>query len=198
MITTIIFDNNGVLTDNDEESTYKILPEYLNLTLEKFKKIWHEEAKKVDKGSSKKEFIENLLKSTNSNRTTKEFMAKHLEISYNLKPAVINYVNNLKKDFEIALLTNFSDSFEEFNKKWHLEDIFKKENMFISYRIKIAKPQKEIYEYVLNQLKRKPEETVFIDDKEENVNAAKALGMNGIVFKNLEQLKTKLNIILNN
>jgi putative hydrolase of the HAD superfamily len=45
---------------------------------------------------------------------------------------------------------------------------------------------------VLGKLGTQPEETLFIDDREENVNAAIAMGMNGIVFTNVDQLRRQL------
>lgn len=37
-----------------------------------------------------------------------------------------------------------------------------------------------------------PERAVFIDDREENVQAARALGIKGIVFENYEQARREL------
>lgn len=45
-----------------------------------------------------------------------------------------------------------------------------------------AKPEFEIYRLLFECFQLKPEECFFIDDNEENIKAAKALGMDGIVF----------------
>lgn len=54
----------------------------------------------------------------------------------------------------------------------------------MSYELGLLKPDAEIYKQVLRLrlLKAKPEEVVFIDDKLKNVEAAKSIGINGIVF----------------
>lgn len=57
-----------------------------------------------------------------------------------------------------------------------------------SYQLGIAKPDPAIYRHALEQLQTTPEETLFIDDKRENIDAAMALGMRGIVFVNPESL----------
>ena len=51
-----------------------------------------------------------------------------------------------------------------------------------SYQLGIAKPDPAIYRHVLKELGTQPEETLFIDDKPVNVEAALALGMKGILF----------------
>ena len=63
---------------------------------------------------------------------------------------------------------------------------------FISGELGLAKPDLEIYLYVLKKLNAKPEECIFIDDKRENCIAAAKLGIKSIIFKNSNQLKKEL------
>jgi putative hydrolase of the HAD superfamily len=46
----------------------------------------------------------------------------------------------------------------------------------------ITKPAPEIYQHCLTKLGIAPSETLFLDDRPENIRAAEALGMHGIVF----------------
>jgi putative hydrolase of the HAD superfamily len=48
--------------------------------------------------------------------------------------------------------------------------------------LRITKPSREIYEHCLTKLGIPPSETLFLDDRPENIRAAEALGMHGIVF----------------
>ena len=61
-----------------------------------------------------------------------------------------------------------------------------------SYQLRVAKPDPAIYRYVLEKLETRPEETLFIDDKPVNVEAANALGMKGVVFSTVEKLREDL------
>ncbi len=61
-----------------------------------------------------------------------------------------------------------------------------------SYQLGIVKPDPEIYRYALEKLGTQPAETLFIDDKAENVDAAVALGMKGIIFSDVEKLRAGL------
>lgn len=56
----------------------------------------------------------------------------------------------------------------------------------------IAKPEREIYEIVLNRLGSKAQETVFVDDRIDYVQGAKEAGLRAVLFENIEQLKQEL------
>jgi HAD superfamily hydrolase (TIGR01509 family) len=66
-----------------------------------------------------------------------------------------------------------------------------KEN-FISGDLGLEKPNPKIYYAALKRLNAKPEECIFIDDKEKNCEAAIKLGIKSIVFKGTTQLKKEL------
>lgn len=58
-----------------------------------------------------------------------------------------------------------------------------------SYLIRACKPEKEIYEAFFRENHVNPAECLFLDDKPENIEAAKKWGMKGIIFKkNLEEV----------
>jgi putative hydrolase of the HAD superfamily len=61
-----------------------------------------------------------------------------------------------------------------------------------SYQLGVAKPDPAIYQYVLEKLATLAPETLFLDDRQNNVDAAVALGMKGIVFTSVAQLRADL------
>ena len=61
-----------------------------------------------------------------------------------------------------------------------------------SYQLGMAKPDPAIYRYTLEKLGTRPEETLFIDDRQVNVEAAAALCMQAIVFTNAANLRVEL------
>ncbi len=61
-----------------------------------------------------------------------------------------------------------------------------------SYQLGMAKPDPAIYRHTLENLGTRPEETLFVDDKQVNIDAAKALGMVGIEFTTIEKLREDL------
>jgi putative hydrolase of the HAD superfamily len=56
----------------------------------------------------------------------------------------------------------------------------------------IVKPQPEIYLLTAAALEVEPEEALFLDDKEVNIQGAQATGMNGLLFTTIEDLPTQL------
>ena len=56
------------------------------------------------------------------------------------------------------------------------------DNRTYSCDLRITKPAPEIYQHCLAKLGIAPSETLFLDDRPENIRAAEALGMHGIVF----------------
>ncbi|KAF9816899.1 hypothetical protein IEO21_03773 [Rhodonia placenta] len=56
------------------------------------------------------------------------------------------------------------------------------DNVYFSGSLGLRKPEEDIYRYLIEDTGIAPREAVFVDDKEENVAAARACGMRGIVF----------------
>jgi len=63
---------------------------------------------------------------------------------------------------------------------------------FMSYQMKLAKPDLAIYQTVLTELKVAPEECFFIDDRRENVVAAEKSGIRSHRFRNIARLRQDL------
>ncbi|MGA7858087.1 MAG: HAD-IA family hydrolase, partial [Terracidiphilus sp.] len=61
-----------------------------------------------------------------------------------------------------------------------------------SYQLHIAKPDPAIYLHTLQQLGTRPDETLFIDDKRINVEAARDLGMQAIEFTTIDRMRQDL------
>lgn len=61
--------------------------------------------------------------------------------------------------------------------------------IFTSFDMKMVKRGGEMFERVLGELNVKPQEAVFIDDHERNVEAAKRLGIKSFVYRDMETLR---------
>lgn len=97
-----------------------------------------------------------------------------------------------KKQYKVVALTNWShETFPIALERFEFLHWF--EGIVVSGEEKTRKPFKEIYETTLNRFNIKAEQSIFIDDNSRNIEAAEALGINGVHFKNskflIEQLK---------
>lgn len=96
-------------------------------------------------------------------------------------PDVERVVGRLKQNgYGIYLLTNMSSRFYRFYKKIPAVRYF--DGMVVSADVHAVKPEPEIYWELFRRFGLKPEECFFIDDREENVQAGRKLGMRGFCF----------------
>lgn len=104
----------------------------------------------------------------------------------------VDIVDDLKKaGYELFVLSDtvqerldYLDNKYGFLKKFD-EKIY---SMIMGFR----KPDPRVFEFALSKTKSKPEECVFIDNKEKNLEPAKKKGINIILFKNPDQLRDDL------
>lgn len=199
MIKTLLFDNNGVLTDSDKECTTANFAKYFDIDESELVKVFDECAKPLDDGTiSTVEFYQSLADIFGKEFDEKELREVHVN-SYQPKPMMRKVVEELKKRHEIALLTNFGDAYDEANEQvWKYDNLFDADKVFVSAKLKMKKPNHDIYQYALEKLGRNPEEVVFIDDRESNLVPARELGMKTILFENPEQFELNLNELLAN
>jgi putative hydrolase of the HAD superfamily len=107
-------------------------------------------------------------------------------------PAMVAWQAALKqRGFLTAIVSNMGDSVLEYMET-KFDWLARFDVLVWSFQLRVAKPDPEIYRYVLRKLGTKPEETLFIDDKRENVAAADDMGMKGIVFTTVDQLRADL------
>lgn len=100
-----------------------------------------------------------------------------------------------KKGYKIFLLSNYpKELFEE-----HISHFtFRKEldGMVVSYQVHLVKPDPQIYRSLLKKYDLQAEECLFLDDREENVKAARELGFDTFQVKSQVELLEKLDSLL--
>lgn len=102
------------------------------------------------------------------------------------------WIRELKeKGYRVLILSNFSEkAYRDCGEK--LNFVEEADGAVISYREKLIKPDREIYELLIERYGLIPEECVFIDDKQENIDGAKLMGMHGIVFTTKSTVENEL------
>lgn len=143
----------------------------------------------LDRGDiTNKEFTQEVAKKVgiNSNSVWKEVFER-IKINYEL----LDFIIQLKKKYKIGLLTNFT---HQWMNKLFL--IYKLEKYFdvkvISSLYKTIKPSKENYQIILNLFKIKPEEAIFIDDRQRNVDGGESAGIKSFLFTTNQQFREDL------
>ena len=97
-------------------------------------------------------------------------------------PGMYELVQDLKnRGVGVYGLTNWpAETFTE--ARCRFRTIGSIENYVVSSSVRLVKPDPAVYRLLLSKYSLKPEECLFIDDREDNVNAAIRLGMSGIVY----------------
>ena len=103
---------------------------------------------------------------------------------------ILDQLVSMKK-YKIVALTNWShETFPIALERFDFLQWF--EGIVVSGEEGTRKPFREIYETTLNRFNIKPEHSLFIDDSLRNIEAANALGINGVHFKGPKQLIQQL------
>ncbi len=112
-----------------------------------------------------------------------------LDYVYNIQ----QLIEGLKGNYTLAVLSNTNLTHAKFWNKKYQPVIEQFEFVFLSHEMGMIKPNLDIYEEVASQLQIAFNEMVFIDDKEENIKAAKSLGIAGICITSSQQAFIELN-----
>ena len=108
------------------------------------------------------------------------------------KADTLRFIDELvDRKVPVYLLSNAPTYFAEWADRY--EVLKKFSGVVFSAPLKTSKPDPAIYNYLFRTYSLRPEECFFIDDLEKNIEAGKALGMDGIVFTgDIEEVKKAL------
>lgn len=101
-------------------------------------------------------------------------------------------LKGLAKHYPLYLISNTNELHFDHLQKTFPEILGRFRQMFPSHRVGRRKPDPRIYWKVLRTIKRRPEETLFVDDMPKFVNAARRIGMKGIRFRSNAGLRKEL------
>lgn len=103
----------------------------------------------------------------------------------------VKLLPELKKKYNLYILSNFHQpAFEHIFKKYDFFRLF--DGHTVSCYYYLLKPEKEIYDILIDKFNLIPEETVFIDDTKVNIDACEKEGIRGIHLPDYTELKQKL------
>lgn len=109
-----------------------------------------------------------------------------------VRPPVIAWLRDLRAGgIRTAVLSNMmSDLLTKMRSEFDWLDVF----TFQTYSCEIGavKPEEKIYRHTLEGLGVAAERALFVDDREVNIAGARAVGLHGIVFRSLEDLREQL------
>jgi HAD superfamily hydrolase (TIGR01509 family) len=119
-----------------------------------------------------------------------------IRISLKPKADTVALVENLaQRHIPLYCLSNMpATTFAYLRPKHSFWTVFR--GIVISGEIKMMKPEPEIFEYLLRRHELSPADTVFVDDHRPNIQAAEALGLHTVWFRDARQCEVELEHLL--
>lgn len=159
-----------------------------------------EEWQKLDAGTIEKKDAINIMKSKLPIRLHEACLGimKNWQEGFVINTEMLGFIDFLKSNgYKTYILSNAPLDLPDYLTRNDLDKYFI--GKVISAEEKLAKPNKKIYELILNRFSLNPEECLFLDDKPENINSAISCGINGYVFdyNNFEKFRNDIKNLYN-
>jgi putative hydrolase of the HAD superfamily len=198
VVRNVIFDLGGVVLDWNPDA---ILQGYYTdpsaRAAMKSALFKHPDWLQLDRGTlSESEVLERLQQRTG--RPEQELHGLFEAIRSSLKPkaeTVVLLQRLAQRQVPLYCLSNMAASTFAYLREQHaFWDAFR--GIVISGEIKMAKPECEIFEYLLRRYALSASETVFVDDHAPNIQAAQKLGLHTVWFRDAAQCALELERLL--
>lgn len=196
----IIFDMGGVLIKTVDRSFRTALASQFGMTYEQLESLVYssDSANKAMVGEiSENEHFINVLNELGN----PEFGIRNFQEAFwggdDIDNELVSLISTLNQKFKLGLLSNAMDSTRFWlTEKYNLLSFF--DVSIFSGEVKMAKPGFEIYRLILDQLEVKAQESIFIDDFIENIEAANHLGITTIHYQTTNQTINRINELIEN
>ncbi|MEN9981991.1 MAG: hypothetical protein RL542_1778 [Bacteroidota bacterium] len=179
MIDTIIFDFGDIFINLDKQATIDGL-QRLGLS------SWNEDLDQLnisfEKGQiSRDNFLLGIQKHI-PNATIDEILAAWNAVLLDFPLRRLEFLQLLSQKYRLFLLSNTDaihiDHFEQREGASFYGDFYQCfEKVYFSYEMGMRKPDAEIYNALIRLHELSPKRTLFVDDKKDNTDAAKTLGL---------------------
>jgi epoxide hydrolase-like predicted phosphatase len=191
-IKAIIFDWGGVLIDDPIPGMVRYCADQLHISRENVFNIYHEYAYdfQTDRVSEKILWKKIMNKMGIDGNEMDSLWLNAFKQVYKPKRMMFQLLNRLKKnEYITGLLSNTEKKVMEYYCQLNYETI---DFAVFSCAEGIVKPDERIYHIILSRMNVAAEESVFIDDRIENIKGAELAGIKTVLFKNPGQVKQEL------
>lgn len=187
----VVFDFGGVMTgEPKKEAVVLFLRSTFGLSEVEFEKANLEKRTAVKAGSSDEEFWLQFAKKNGTTLPTHwpQQLEAVMKESIGVNPEMYVLVAELRaKQIPVALLSNIDTRLAKLVREFGLYEPF--DPCLLSCEIGVEKPDPKAYECLLKQLNFPAKDIIFIDDRQENIDAAHAVGLDAILFQSEIELR---------
>ena len=180
-VEAVIFDMGGVILNDRLESIIKGVADKLYIDAKEFSDFYSIYKDDLQKGKKRiKEFCELTKNKYNVNQDVYEVWRDVYETKMSINMDLLDYVDTLRAKYKAGVITNTSDLHAEINKSRGIFEHF--DASIISSEVGFLKPDKRVYELMLEKLRLRPEDCIFIDDRKEHLETAEMMGFSTVLY----------------
>ena len=191
-INAVIFDWGGVLIEDPAPALFKYCANAFGVNIERYIAAFDICINDFQTGTvTEQQFWTNMAKQLNApmpkvaSLWTEAFIA-----AYKPRQEMFSLAGRLRKaGYKTAILSNTEMPVVEIINKQKYDSF---DITVLSCLEGTVKPERKIYDLALNRLGVSAEQTLFIDDKPENIDGAKQAGLQTILFKTIEKFKKNI------
>lgn len=187
-IDTVFFDWGGVVANDPGDDFLGQLLKNIGATDEQITAIFETYMKRFMRGQiTEKEYwqeIKNNFGLSIPDTISDEFMRWN---GLTANQDILDHISELRRDgLKAAILSNVIEPTYNVLKKAGYYDLF--DETIASCKVGFAKPEQEIYKISLDTLGTTADKSLFIDDKQRNLDPASQMGFSVILAENPEQI----------
>jgi putative hydrolase of the HAD superfamily len=185
MIRAVISDLGKVILNFDNRIFFRKMAASCPCTEEKIREVVHRSSEFIELFDSGKitpqEFYSRVVTKLGARMSYDDFFAAYTDV-FSFHPPAFQILSSLKGKYRLILLSN-TDVVRFAFIKSKFPEILIFDDYVLSFEVGSMKPHPEIYRIALRKAGVEAPEAVFIDDMEENIRGAEALGLKGILCK---------------
>ena len=152
--------------------------------------IQSEAVQRFERGEiTPQQFADGVIEELKIDLTPPEFLARFVEWAREPSPAAIALLESLKHDYRIAALSNANELHTPLHRQRFGRVI---DSFYFSDEIGHVKPDRAIFEHVIEDLGAPPERIAFFDDTPVNVEAAREIGITAFETDGFTSLEARL------
>lgn len=190
----VVFDFGGVMAEFDLRQMFEYGADAFDMSPNEFKQAIKKDIGRLTIGDIEEE--EYWIQLANSNSVSLPFQWKE-QYRVFIKELVCPrremyaFLSELKTDgYRVALFSDVTAWQAEAFRELGLYQGFSP--IMLSCETGTRKPRLEAYWILLKELGVEPEQCIFVDDRPENIEAARAIGIRGIIFTCFEEMRSAI------
>jgi putative hydrolase of the HAD superfamily len=192
----VIFDYGGVLAFHQTVADVEQLANVAGLPIDVFERLYWSDRGGYDKGLvTAEDYWGDMAVRAGisfSVEQIRELIEADIQSWTHFDRAMYEFIDSLSKNGQrLAVLSNMPHELGE-SIKARTQGFAPFHHVTLSYEVKSIKPEPDIYAHCLAGLNLAAKETLFLDDRLENIKGAQQLGINAIQFTSREEVLSRL------